>query len=221
MKRCWTIIGMAAVLAANALGDEVKFAPTDKLPQGLNENIAAKIDPKGIVVSGAEGPLCTVWLAKSLALKPKFKPTLTVKYPLTPGQLAGALEVHSESFSDFRGQPVKPGVYTLRYGHQPQDGNHVGTSDTSDFFLAVPAANDADPEALKVKTLFKQSAKATGSNHPAIFSLLPAEEKVDSPALVHDAAREFWILALTASGKEGEADAPLPLRLVVIGKSEG
>ncbi len=144
-----------------------------------------------------------------------------MKYPLVPGQLIGALQVQSETFSDFRGQPVKAGVYTLRYGHQPTDGNHVGTSELNDFLLAIPAAHDADPAVLKVKPLHKQSAKATGSNHPAIFSLLPAEVNAETPALVHEADHEFWIFLLTGIGQQEGTEVKIPLKLVIQGKSEG
>jgi hypothetical protein len=213
------MMGVVVCLGAGALADDgYQLSRADKLPEGLSEKISAALDPQGATVSGGDGAVCTVWLAKPLSVKPKFKPTLTVKYGLTQGQLVGAMQVHSESYSDFRGQPVKPGVYTLRYGLQPEDGNHVGTSETSDFLLAIPAESDSDPGVLKVKPLFKQSAKATGSNHPAIFSLLPPEEKTAAPALVHDASKELWILQWTATGTEGIST---PLRLVVLGQSEG
>ncbi len=221
--RCFLVIcGLASCLAASAAADDqLKLTTVDTLPDGLNEKISALLSSQGTVVSGQDGPVCTVWLAKSWDLKPKFKPTLTVKYPLSPGQLVGALEVHAGSFSDFRGQPVKSGVYTLRYGQQPTDGNHVGTSELSDFLLALPAAQDADPAVMKVKPLHKQSAKATGSNHPAIFSLLPPDEKAETPVVQHDEAKELWLLLLTGVGKQGDADAAVPIKLVILGKSEG
>ena len=46
-------------------------------------------------------------------------------------------------FTDFRGQEIKKGVYTLRYGQQPEDGNHIGTSELADFLLAIPAGVDS------------------------------------------------------------------------------
>jgi hypothetical protein len=216
------ITGLALSLAANAVADDdVKLSGVEKTPEGLTEQILAAVEPKGVQVGGKNGPICTIWLAKSFPVKSKFKPTLNIKYPLTPGQLAGALQVHSDSFADFRGQPVKSGVYTLRYGQQPTDGNHVGTSELSDFLLAVPAAGDPDPAAVKPATLFKRSAKATGSNHPAIFSLLPPDEKAPPLKLEHDAAKELWMLHLAGSGTQGDKDVVVPLNLVVIGKSEG
>lgn len=222
MRWCLTIGCLVAGLALSASAEEgLTISPADKLADGFSDNVAEALNPKGTEVVGKEGPVCTIWLAKSFTLKPNFKSSLTVKYPLTPGQLAGAMQVHSSTFSDFRGQPVKPGVYTLRYGQQPQDGNHVGTSELMDFLLAVPAGSDTEPAPVKVPQLMKRSAKATGSNHPAIYSLLPPAEKAEEPKLVHEAAREFWILDLAGSGKQGDTEVKVPLKLVVIGKSEG
>ena len=218
-------LGMVALIYSlvvnGAVAEEIKLAGVEKPPENVSEKVLAAVEDKGVQIVGADGPLCTVWLAKSIPLKTKFKSTLTVKYPLNPGQLAGAMQVHADGYTDFRGQPVKAGLYTLRYGQQPTDGNHVGTSELADFLLAIPAANDADPAVVKPPTLFKRSAKATGSNHPAIFSLLPPDEKAAAPKLEHDAARELWILDLAGSGRQGDQPQPVPFKLVVIGKSEG
>lgn len=220
----WVLIftGWLAIASASAFADEgFELAGVEKPPAGLSEPVLAALETKGVQVAGKESPICTIWLAKALPLKPNFKSTLNVKYPLTPGQLVGALEVQSDSFTDFRGQPIKAGVYTLRYGQQPTDGNHVGTSELADFLLAVPAASDADPAPVKPANLFKRSAKATGSNHPAILSLLPPGEKAASPALEHDATKELWTVQLAGSATPAGGETVVPLKLVIIGKSEG
>lgn len=222
MRWCPAFVCLWIGWAACASADEFTLAKAQKLGDGFSDKIADALDPHGIEVVGKEGPVCTIWLAKSVMTKPNFKPSLNVKYPLSPGQLVGALQVRSASFSDFRAQPVKPGVYTLRYGQQPTDGNHVGTSELSDFLLAVPAASDTDPTPTKVPTLMKRSAKATGSNHPAIYSLLPPEgEASDEPKLTHDAGKELWILDVSAAGRQEDTETKVPLRMVVLGKSEG
>ena len=130
--------------------------------------------------------------------------------------------VKKSEFTDFRGQDVAAGVYTLRYGQQPVDGNHVGTSDLADFLLAIPAKLDTDPALLKMsEAMHKLSAKTAGSNHPAIFSLLPPKADEKTPALTHDSSKHFWILSLTADGKAGDAAIKIPLRVVIVGVSEG
>lgn len=199
-----------------------KLAAVKGAPDGLSEKIAGLLNPAGQRVMGPDGPVADVWLAKPLAVKEKFSATFNVKYPFTPGQIVGALRVPEKSkFTDFRGQQIKPGVYTLRYGQQPEDGNHIGTSELADFLLAVPAKTDTDPKPIgDFDKLSMMSAKAAGTTHPAIFSLLPAEKKPEKPGLAHNEDREFWILEITAEGKAKDKKMPVPVRLVVIGRSE-
>lgn len=215
---CLIVMSMSTVLA-----EEGKLTPVDKVPAGLAEKVAAALNPVGQQVSAGGEVVCTVWLVKQLDTKPDFKPSLSVKYPLAPGQLVGVLEVVKQSeFTDFRGQDVAAGVYTLRYGQQPVDGNHVGTSDLYDFLLAIPAKVDTDPAPLKMaEAMHKLSAKTAGSNHPAIYSLLPPKSDEKTPALQHESSKEFWILSLSADGKAGNAVIKVPLRVVVVGRSEG
>ena len=209
--------------AVSVMGDDGKLTAIEKAPTGVAEKMAAALSVKGQQIEAGGATIGSVWLVKQLDAKPDFKPTLAVKYPLTPGQLVGAIEIVKKSeFTDFRGQDVAAGVYTLRYGQQPVDGNHVGTSDLADFLLAIPAKLDTDPALLKMsEAMHKLSAKTAGSNHPAIFSLLPpkADEKI--PALTHDTGKHFWILSLTADGKAGDAAIKIPLRVVIVGVSEG
>ena len=51
-----------------------------------------------------------------------------------------------KGMSDYRGQAIPPGSYTLRYAMLPQDGNHMGVAPNPDFLLAIPAAIDSDPQ---------------------------------------------------------------------------
>lgn len=212
------------VLYAGALlADDGKLTAVEKTPAGVAEKVGAVLQPKGQQIAVGGAVIGSVWLVKQLDAKADFKPSLSVKYPLTPGQLVGAIEIVKKSeFTDFRGQDVAAGVYTLRYGQQPVDGNHVGTSDLADFLLAIPAKLDTDPALLKMsEALHKLSAKASGSNHPAIFSLLPPKADEQTPTLTHDTGKHFWILSLTADGKAGDTAIKIPLRVVIVGVSEG
>jgi len=212
------LIGLTSTLAAAETG---KLVAVEKAPSGVGEKISAVLNPAGQQSLIGEEAVCTIWLVRELSVKPAFKPTLSVKYPLAQGQLVGVMEVSKKSeFTDFRGQEVPVGLYTLRYGQQPVDGNHVGTSALADFLLAIPAKSDVDPATPATpQDLFKLSAKTAGSNHPAIYSLLPPKADDKAPALTHE--NDFWILRLMADGKSGDAAVKVPLRLVIVGVSEG
>lgn len=210
--------GMALLQVAAKPSHQLKTVK--ELPKDLPKPIAETMDQTGFAISGPSGDLGTVWLADNVDVKEGFQPTFTVKYPFEVGQLVGVLQVAKDaSIKDFRGQELKAGVYTLRYGQQPQDGNHIGTSELSDFLLAVPAKSDKMAQPLDSDKLVEESASAAGSTHPAIFSLLPAEKAGDAK-LSHDEDKEFWILEATVGGKEKGKAKKVPVKMVVIGTSE-
>ena len=206
--------------AATTTTHKLQAVKTD--PQGVSKKIADLLESSGYRVMGPKGAICDVSLVKSLAVQPGFKPTLNVKYPFASGQLIGVLRVSKNaSFTDFRGQEIAAGVYTLRYGKQPEDGNHIGISEVYDFLLALPAKTDQDPKPLDLlDELHQRSAKSAGSTHPAIFSLLPAENRAEAASLSHDEDHDFWILNVTGSGKQKNKGIKVPIRIIVIGQSE-
>ena len=212
------LVTAALWFSSNSANADSKLEAIAALPDGLSKEIAAVVDANGQKVVGKDGAVCSVWLVKEVPTKANFKPSLSVKYPFAPGELIGVLQVQAKSkYTDFRGQEIKAGVYTLRYGQQPEDGNHVGTSDLADFLLALPAAMDSDPKPIaKFDALSKQSAKTAGSTHPAIYSLLPSDKPVEKPTLTHNSAKEHTMLSATIAAKGG---VKVSLRMVVIGKS--
>ncbi len=203
-----------------AAEDSHKLTATKALPDGLSKGVAAQLDPAGWQLSGPDGKLLSVWVAKSVDIKPDFSATLEVKYPFKPGQLVGALHVdEGVEATDFRGQELEPGTYTLRYGQQPQDGNHIGTSLTRDFLLALPAKIDQDPAIIEgFDSLSEKSARAVGTTHPAIFSLAGAQKDDKSGTLRHDEDQEFWLLQATIEGKAKDKAVKVPVRMVVVGR---
>lgn len=213
------IIGLTG--PASAQDVKHKLAGLKETPKGLSNEIKAELSPQGFRIATEKGAVCDLWLMKKLPVKANFSPTFTVNYPFTPGQLIGVLRVPEKTiFKDFRGQEIKAGTYTLRYGHQPEDGNHIGTSELADFLLALPAKIDKSKAVMKgFDQLSQHSAKSAGSAHPAIFSLLPVEKKVEKPLLVHDEDTEFWVLQISGKGEKKDSK-PVSIRLVAIGQSE-
>ena len=96
------------------------------------------------------------------------------------GTLVGAVRV-TGSFKEIRGKVVAPGVYTLRYGLQPQNGDHLGISTYRDFLLLSPASVDQDPKPLGFDGVVALSKQVIGTSHPASLSIDPPE---DAPGAV-------------------------------------
>ena len=88
------------------------------------------------------------------------------------GALVGVVRV-TGAFKEIRGKAVNPGVYTLRFGLQPQNGDHLGASPFREFLLLSPASADTDPKPLGLDGTAAISKQTIGSSHPAALSLDP------------------------------------------------
>lgn len=89
------------------------------------------------------------------------------------GTIVGVLRV-AGSFKEIRGKTVAPGVYTLRYGLQPQNGDHLGVSENREFLVVSPAASDASAGPLSFDDMVAIAKQTTGTSHPASLSINPA-----------------------------------------------
>lgn len=222
MLRVVVMVSAGLLMAGRVWCADAEYVISEggKAPEGVSAEVVKVLVEKGLVLSKGEDAVCRVWLAKQLPVKKDFKPTLSVKYPLLPGELVGVIEVTDKSeFTDFRGQQITAGVYTLRYGQQPTDGNHVGTSDLADFLVAIPAKGDVKPARVeKAEDLHAMSKEASGTNHPAIMSLLPVEKAFEKSQVEHVEEKNLWVLqSLTENSEKGK----LSIRLVLVGQSEG
>src|SRR6266404_3731220 len=140
------------------------------LPSGdMPAALTAVLQPQGSRVLDSTGAtVCEVWLGKAVPMQAGSNSSPEVMYGnLAVGTLVGALHFPNKG-SDFRGQAIKPGYYTLRYALTPQDGNHLGVNPTRDFVLMSPAAQDTQVDkTLPFQDLVKLSKLASGTNHPA------------------------------------------------------
>jgi hypothetical protein len=174
------------------------------------------LDSKGLRLINDQGkPICNIWFAKSI-------PTATAEVSganfgkIAEGALVGVINFTSDAI-DFRGQNLKSGFYTLRYGLILQDGNHLGVSEARDFLLASPAADDKDPATQsKTEDLLKASRIASGTLHPSVWSMVPVSSGEGLPKLIKN-DHEHVILETKIPTKSGE----LSIGLIVIGKTEG
>lgn len=146
---------------------------TDKPPADIAAGVSLRLVPAARVVSGAA--TLEIWLVDKLESSggPGWS-------GVENGTLAGALRVIGE-FKEIRGKAVKPGVYTLRFGLQPQNGDHLGISTFREFLLLSPAAIDTDPKVLGFDSVVALSKEVIGTAHPASLSLDPP---ADAPGAV-------------------------------------
>jgi hypothetical protein len=161
-----------AGLAAAQTGPTVSVAKTEP-PADLAPPLRDRLDPEALTVSDGR-PMLSVWFAASIPVKATAEQLANgLTYREIPdGTLLGVVRF-DRPFVDNRKQEVAAGVYTLRFAVQPDIGDHKDTAPYQDFALLTPAAKDRSPEPVEVEDLVKQSAAATGGDHPAVMLLWP------------------------------------------------
>lgn len=181
------------------------------------EAVRQVLDSKGYRVLLADGtPVCELWIPKSTAAQPKNE-AADVLYPeFAESALAGVLHF-PKTGSDYRGQAIPAGFYTLRYELMPSDGNHLGAAPSRDFLLLVPALSDPDPRAtFKFQDLVGMSRGATKTKHPGVLSLVQPSAGGPAPAVSKD-DQDHWIFS---AGMKLSAGGDLPFALVVRGTAQ-
>jgi hypothetical protein len=206
------IIGSLSIFADGGkiepLGAFTDATASDSVKKSLEEKGQRVLLPDGTVV-------CEIWLRKTLPTHAKTDVSGAIYTEINDSAVIGVVSFPKLS-TDFRGQDIKAGAYTMRYALHPVDGNHMGISPYRDFILLTPVAEDQNVEAqYKFEELVKLSAKTTGTKHPSMWSLVSPDAKT-FPSLSEN---EHSHLVFTAKVKTS-AGADLPIAFVVNGKAE-
>jgi hypothetical protein len=218
----WSIVAVAvcAPTEAAAAKYSIKTAMTP-LPTELGQPITKLLGEQSIqLIDDKGGLLAELWLRKdvpSKATAAQVKNGLTYR-ELDETTLLGAVRV-IQLMTDYRKHKVKPGVYTLRLGFQPMDGDHMGTAPYTEFGLLTPAAIDTKPDPMEPKALHELSSKAASGSHPAVFLLLPNSKPKDEPLLVGK-PNNNWVLNWKEEVMADGQKAALGFALTLIGHAE-
>lgn len=165
---------LLTIFAASALAQAPKASVLQEKPTAqLAPAIGSLLSANGAKVVVGDATLDIWWVQSIGGDGPGWS-------GVESGTLLGAVRV-TGSFKEIRGKVVAPGVYTLRYGQQPQNGDHLGISPYRDFLLLSPAAVDKDPKVLGFDGVVALSKQVIGTSHPASLSIDPPE---DAPGAV-------------------------------------
>lgn len=202
------------LLAVPAAAD-FKLEKGASTPDGIPAALKDLVQAQGVrVLNDAGAPYAEIWLHKALAGESKAPGADVIHTGIPEGSFLGVWRFVAAG-SDFRGQQIKPGLYSMRFALIPADGNHIGASQYRDFVLLVPAAADQNPAGtLKFEEIVPLSRKASGTGHPAVFPMV-TPENVSEPALAKN--DHNWILKVKLGTKSGGS---LPVAITVFGRAE-
>ena len=175
-------------------------------PAEVAPAIAAVLQKDGAKVTNNGKAYCEIWFRTNKPPAAKSSED-GVSLPAMPmGALLGVIRFDGKG-ADRRGQTIKAGVYTLRYGIMPINGDHQGAAPQRDFLLMTPAAEDQDLNSTpNFDALVAMSRKASGTPHPAVLSLWKADS--DTPGLSKQGEND-WVLQT----KIGD----VPIAVILIG----
>ncbi len=200
----------AAVLAAAAFGQEYKMQAGGAPPDGVGA-LKSAVESKSIRIVDAAGKVyCDLWMRSTPAPVGKSTESNVTLPEVIPGTFFAVIQFPTAA-ADRRGQPIKPGIYTVRYSNFPITGDHQGVAPQRDFFILSKLADDTDPGTpIKFDALMALSRKGSGTTHPLVLSIW----KPDTFAAGFTKEGEHdWILQTKAGG--------LAVAIILIGRGEG
>ncbi len=195
------------LLAGVAAAADYRTEPAGPPPAEAAALVSALAADGIKVVKPDGGALCSFWFAREAAKE--GEPEQNATWGAPHGTFLGVVRVESR-WSDRRGQPIRPGVYTLRLSFFPMNGDHQGVAPQRDFAILSPAEIDKDAAAKpSFDQLMDMSRKASRTPHPLVLSLWK-ESAPDETAITADG--EDQVLRANIGGT--------PVALIVYGRAD-
>jgi len=215
---CFSALALSTHAQESLKVEALKQTP----PSSIAPEVQSALSGQGFRIQDGQGRnFAEVWLRKAIPSSEKPSgPKGAVQFPfLADGELLGVLQFATEGH-DYRDQPIAKGIYTMRFGLQPVNGDHLGVSTFRDYVLLLPAAKDKSLALPTRKQLEERSAESAGTSHPASFLMLMAPPGAKPEAtVVHDAEKNTWSVVLPLSLQvKGQAEPIIySIQLVVVG----
>jgi len=199
------------LVAATAVFAQYKAQPAGDPPAEAAAPILATLNKAGTKIVADNGSaFAEIWLRSSMPSGPASGESSVTLPTIPAGALLGLIRFPAKG-SDRRGQTIAAGVYTLRYGNYPVNGNHQGVAPQRDFFVLVPAALDKSADAISdFDALMELSRKASGTPHPAVISFWKADAD-DKPGFAKQGEKDWVLTANLGSTK---------VSIILIGKAD-
>jgi hypothetical protein len=213
----WLMYSLMSLSAADLAVKVVDKEPPKELAPAIRE----KLQPKAVQLLDGDKLVYEFWFDSEIALKAKPDAANKALDAIKETTLLGAAAV-SSSQRDFKDNEIVPGIYTIRFGLQPQDGDHLGTADFPYFAVLIKAALDTDVDGLSTfKKMTKASSKDTATGHPMVLSLRPVDsDQGEFPKLNAPAADQQGVL-LKEPAKVAGSEQPMAIAFDFVFKGHG
>jgi hypothetical protein len=206
--------------------DEKKFTiktATTEPPKEVDAAIRKLLEAKSIQFFDSAGtPVAELWFCKLLgaeATPEQLKNGITYR-ELKETTVVGVVRFE-QNWHDYRKQKVKAGVYTMRLGFQPGDGDHAGKSKYTEFLVLSAAAKDTKADLITAKGLVDMSMKSIEASHPGVLMLFPNNKPAAAPQLASESlGNVHWILNLACPVEAAGKRAMLGFGVTLVGEGD-
>ena len=186
---CWSVLLLLALCSLGFAGAlcGAEMSTLQVLPNDAPGWITELVNPHGYRITNDAGHIIELWFRPDL---PQEEPSgeFNVEFNTIPsGTVLGLLRIENQ-WSDYRKQILKPGLYSVRFGVQPSDGDHTGQTYFRDFLMLLPIATDTwQQEPIQdLEPLVAVSAAGAGTEHPGVMALYRIYEEVSEPGLLEN-----------------------------------
>jgi hypothetical protein len=223
MRAAAVVVVFSTMLAsAQTTKYSLKQTPTAP-PKELGPSIQKLLSKDAVQFLDPQGQLLAeLWFCKEVpaeATPEQVKNGITYR-ELPQTTVLGAVRF-DKNWSDYRKQPIKAGVYTIRLAFQPQDGDHMGTAPYPEFGVLISAAKDTKAATMEPKMMQELSAASIGTSHPAVLLLFPNSRPGAAPELAAKANNHLVLNTREGVSIQGKAaSGVLGVGLTLVGHAD-
>jgi hypothetical protein len=208
-------LGLAGAVPVSSAQELSTSHDASAPPDTVAPPLKAQLQAEALVVTRGAARI-EFWWVRSLALESAAGGAPSWSQ-VPDGALVGVMRT-TDPLPDIRGVPIAPGVYTLRFALQPQNGDHLGASPYREFIVVGPAAADPDSNPVGYDTAVELGKKTLGRSHPAALSIDPpsATQAAGSIAPTEDGHSAVIVAIPVAHG--GAEAGTITFGLVLVGR---
>ena len=220
MKKSLLLLGVALSVQLadhSRAGDFLAKVADKEPPNQIGESIRNTLQPRAVQVLQGDKAVLEIWFRSEVPLKAKPGSVDKAMDAIAETTLLGAMSVGNGQ-RDYKDNEIAAGVYTLRFGLQPQDGDHLGTAEYPYFAVLIPAKNDMQLDGVNsFKAMTKASGKDTASGHPVVLSLRPVSSDSGDLPKLNDPAADHKSVRVKVPAKAGDEKTSIVFELVYKG----
>jgi hypothetical protein len=211
---------LSSALASWAASFAVKVIEKEP-PKEVDDSIRKVLQAKAVQLLDNGQPVFEFWFRTEIPLKSNPQSAAKALEAIAETTLCGLVAVRRTEH-DYKDNEITEGLYTARFSLQPQDGDHMGTSEFPYYLLLIPLKHDPQLTSIAAyKPMVRASGKATASGHPVVLSLRPAASDASDLPKLNEPIPDHKTVQLKVPARAPKSDAPTSMVFELVYQGKG